>query len=94
MYHLHSAVGTMCATLCIMQRIANEKAAVLLSRALPNNTAGAMLNSCESQLGVAKKIFSSIHCSALNEETLSAITAALTPQAPLQSHFTAAVAFQ
>lgn len=42
--------------LCIMQRIANEKAAVLLSRALPNNTAGAMLNSRQSQLGVEKNL--------------------------------------
>lgn len=40
--------------LCIMQRIANEKAAVLLSRALPNNTASAMLNSRQSQLGLAE----------------------------------------
>lgn len=83
--------------LCIMQRIANEKATVLLSRALPNNTAGAMLNSRRSQLGVAK-IISPIHCYALNKEmssaNKSAITAASILQTLLQSHFIAAVAFQ
>lgn len=78
MYHLHSAVGKMCPILCIMQRIANEKAAVLLSRALPNNTAGAMLNSRQSQLGVAKKIFSPIRCYVLNEEMPSAEKSAFT----------------
>lgn len=83
--------------LCIMQRIANEKAAVLLSRARPNNTADAMFNSRQSRLREAK-IYSPLHCYALNKEmssaNKSAITAAFILQALLQSHFIATVAFQ
>lgn len=81
-----------------MQRIANEKAAVLRSRALPDNTADAMLNSRQSHLGVAK-IYSPIHRYALNKEMSgakkkSAVTAESISQALLRRHFIAAVAFQ